>query len=78
MYEGATKQVCDLLVKSVKFLGKILLFVNENWEFLLVKGWCSDGKLDEAEKDGKRDKSIINKENFWREEKLIKEHKRTT
>ena len=43
-----------------------------------MKGWCSDGKLDEAEKDGKRDKSIINKENFWREEKIIKEHKRIT
>jgi len=45
-------------LKIGKFLGKFFLFVNENWEFLLVQGWCSDGKLDEAEKDGKRDKKI--------------------
>ena len=50
--ERGHQQVCDLLVK-------ILLFVNENWGYLLVKGWCSDGKRDEAkilEKDEKRDK----------------------
>ena len=40
---------------------KFCYIVNENWGFLLVKGWWLDGKLDKAKilEDGKRKKKGI-------------------